>query len=78
MTPSVTSPATAVPVASATDLVVAKVLAGRGKDEDDVRALLAGGSVDVTEVLDLLGQLEAALGQSDLVPWFEAARRGGR
>ena len=62
-----------VPVASATDLVVMKVLSGRGKDLDDVRALLAGDDVDLAEVRDLLGQLEAALDQSDLVPALEAA-----
>jgi len=62
-----------VPVAHATDLVVMKVLAGRGKDLDDVCALLASGEVDEPEVRDLLGQLEAALGQSDLLPAFEAA-----
>ena len=62
-----------VPVARATDLVVMKVLAGRGKDLEDVRALIAGGEVDTAEVRDLLGQLEAALGQSDLLPAFQAA-----
>lgn len=51
-----------VPVASATDLVVMKVLAGRGKDLDDVRALLASSLVDLDEARDLLGPLEAALG----------------
>lgn len=64
---------TAVPIAHPTDLVVMKVLAGRGKDLDDVRALLASGEVDVGVVRDLLGQLEAALDQSDLLPRFEAA-----
>jgi hypothetical protein len=64
-----------VPVASATDLVVAKVIAGRGKDLEDIRALLATGMVDEPEVEDLLGQLEEALGQSDLIPFFERARR---
>lgn len=62
-----------VPVASATDLVVMKVLAGRGKDLDDVRAIIAGGEVDLAEVRDLLAQLEAALDQSDLLPTLEAA-----
>lgn len=62
-----------VPVAGATDLVVMKVLAGRGKDLDDVRALLAGGEVDLTEARNLLGQLEAALAQSDLLPALQAA-----
>jgi hypothetical protein len=33
-------------VAHATDLVVMKVLAGRGKDLDDLRSLLASGDVD--------------------------------
>jgi len=70
---------TSVPVAHATDLVVMKVLAGRGKDLDDVRALLASGDVDVAEARDLLRQLEEALGQSDLVPLLdEAVREIGR
>jgi hypothetical protein len=64
-----------VPVAHATDLVVMKVLAGRGKDLDDVRALLASGDVDVAEARDLLGQLEEALGQSDLLPSLDQAIR---
>lgn len=69
----VTVEGTSVPVAHATDLVVMKVLAGRGKDLDDVRALLAGGEVDVAEAKDLLGQLEDALDQSDLLPALERA-----
>lgn len=62
-----------VPVAHATDLVVMKILAGRGKDLEDVRALLASAEVDLVEVRDLLGQLEEALGQSDLLVALEAA-----
>ncbi|MBW2256021.1 MAG: nucleotidyl transferase AbiEii/AbiGii toxin family protein [Deltaproteobacteria bacterium] len=62
-----------VPVAHATDLVVMKVLAGRGKDLDDVRALLASGDVELAEARDLLGQLEEALGQSDLLPLLQEA-----
>ena len=64
-----------VPIAHATDLVVMKVLAGRGKDLEDVRALLASGDVDLEEAKDLLGQLEEALGQSDLRPQLERAVR---
>ncbi|OIP37943.1 MAG: hypothetical protein AUK47_12835 [Deltaproteobacteria bacterium CG2_30_63_29] len=64
-----------VPVAQATDLVVMKVLAGRGKDLDDVRALLGSGDVDVAEARDLLGQLEQALDQSDLLPRLDDALR---
>lgn len=62
-----------VPVAQATDLVVMKVLAGRGKDLEDLRALLASGEVDLEEARDLLRQLEEALGQSDLLPTLDAA-----
>jgi len=62
-----------VPVAQAIDLVVMKVLAGRGKDLEDVRALLASGEVDLGEARDLLCQLEEALGQSDLLPRLEEA-----
>ena len=62
-----------VPVAHATDLVVMKVLAGRGKDLDDLRSLLASGDADVGEARDLLGQLEQALGQSDLLPLLDEA-----
>lgn len=62
-------------MAQATDLVVMKVLAGRGKDLDDLRSLLVGGEVDLVEVRDILGQLEEALGQSDLSPRLEDALR---
>ena len=64
-----------VPVAHVTDLVVMKVLAGRGKDLDDLRSLLASGDADLDEARDLLGQLERALGQSDLLPLLEEAIR---
>ena len=62
-----------VPVAHATDLSVMKVLAGRGKDLDDLRSLLASGDVDLEEARDLLGQLEEALGRSDLLTRLEDA-----
>ena len=62
-----------VPVAHATDLVVMKVLAGRGKDLEDLRSLLASGDTDLEEARDLLGQLERALGQPDLLPLLEQA-----
>ena len=62
-----------VPVAHATDLAVMKVFAGRGKDLDDLRSLLSTGEVDLEEARDLLGQLEQALDQSDLLPRLEQA-----
>lgn len=50
-----------------------KILAGRGKDLEDVRALLSTSEVDIAEVRSLLVQLEEALGQSDLLVALEAA-----
>ena len=66
-----------VPVASAEDLIVMKILAGRDKDLDDVRAVMAGQGLglDTDYVRETLGSLEAALGQADLLPAFEAALR---
>ncbi len=63
-----------VPVISAEDLIVTKILAGRPKDIDDIRGVLAerGAQLDMGRVRTVLGTLEHALGQSDLVPQFEA------
>ena len=65
-----------VPVARPEDLIVMKILAGRHKDVDDVEAILRaqGDRFDDARVRDLLGQLEAALSQSDLLPLFERCR----
>ena len=58
-----------VPVASAEDLIVMKVLAGRPKDLDDVVALAAiRADLDLTQVHESLALIEDALGQSDLLP----------
>ena len=76
-----------VPVASPEDIVVMKVLAGRGKDEDDVVAILAAQrKLKLEQVRETLGMLERALDQSDLRPRFEvllvrarrASSRGAR
>jgi hypothetical protein len=58
---------------SAEDLVVTKVLAGRPKDIEDVRGILAAqnATFGVDAVRRTLGELEAALGVSDLRPVFE-------
>ena len=66
---------TEVPFASPTDLVIMKVLAGRPKDLDDVVGLLRArpAGLDLAEARAVLGQLESALDQSDLVPALEAA-----
>jgi hypothetical protein len=67
------APGVTVPIISAEDLVVTKVLAGRPKDLEDVRGILLAQSngLDTGAVRRLLGQLESALGVSDLVPVFD-------
>lgn len=72
-----------VSVASPEDVVVMKVLAGRGKDEDDVVAILAAQrKLKLEQVRKTLDTLERALHQSDLSPRFETllsrARRRAR
>ncbi len=62
-----------VPIAHATDLAVMKALAGRGKDLDDLRSLLAAGGMHRDEARELLAQFERALDRSDLVRRLEAA-----
>ena len=68
---------TRIPVIEISDLVVAKVLAGRPKDIDDARALwrIHGRAMDPARIRHLLHLLEEALGQSDLLPVFEAITR---
>jgi hypothetical protein len=64
---------TRVPFISAEDLVIAKVMAGRPKDLEDLRGLLADrrGDLDLAHVRRLLHVVEEALGQSDLTPTLE-------
>jgi hypothetical protein len=64
---------TAVPVISPEDLLVTKILAGRSRDLDDARGILAerGQSLDIEHVRRLLGLLEDALDRRDLLPAFE-------
>lgn len=63
-----------IPVIAPEHLVVTKVLAGRPKDLEDVRELLAVARLRTRSIEALLAQLEAALGQSDLLPRFRALR----
>src|SRR4029453_5271702 len=61
-----------VPVASAEDVLVMKILAGRAKDRDDAAAILAANDgLDLAVVRDTLRLLEQALDQSDLLPELE-------
>jgi hypothetical protein len=57
-------------------VIVLKVLAARPKDIEDVGALLRiqGERIDEARVRAVLHDLEAALGQTDLVPTFDAIR----
>lgn len=65
---------TAVPIMDAGDLVIAKILAGRPKDIEDVRGLwrIHGKELDRDRIREVLSLLEEALGQSDLVPALES------
>ena len=62
-------------IASAEDVVVMKVLAGRPKDVEDVVVILAAQQeeLDVGYVRHTLTLLEQALAQRDLLPVFEDA-----
>jgi len=62
-----------VPVARPEGLIVMKILAGRPKDLDDVRAILAARTTELGlgQVRRDLSELEEALDQSDLVPVLE-------
>ena len=64
---------TDVPIASAEDVVVMKVLAGRPKDLEDVRGIVSANrrSLDAGHVRAMLDLLERALDRSDLLPIFE-------
>jgi hypothetical protein len=72
--------ASTIPIISAEDLIVTKVLAGRPKDIDDIGGVLAerGHALDLDLIRATISLLEAALGQSDLLPIFETALAGSR
>jgi hypothetical protein len=67
-----------VPFLRPEDLMIAKVLAGRPKDLEDVRNLwrLHDRTVDAARIRDVLCQLEEALSQADLVSTFNAIAEG--
>ena len=64
-----------VPVASAPDLVVMKLLAGRPKDLEDATAVLRaqGDGLDVAPARAMLQELERALDRRDLVAALDGA-----
>jgi hypothetical protein len=63
-----------VPFISPEDLIVTKILAGRSKDIEDVRGVLAerGDRLRVNDIEQVLAMVEDALGQSDLRPVFQS------
>ena len=60
----------------AEDIVVMKILSGRPKDLEDVEAILIAqaSAFDEQRTRQLLGRLQEALDQSDLVPTFDRCR----
>ncbi|MCK6553532.1 hypothetical protein L6Q96_02930 [Candidatus Binatia bacterium] len=64
-----------VPVASAEDIVIMKVLAGRAKDLDDVVAIVTANRrhLDTAHIRQTLHMLEEALDRRDLLAAFERA-----
>lgn len=66
-----------IPVASAEDMVVMKLLAGRPLDLEDARAILEakGPALDIGHVETLLTTLEKALDQHGLVATLDDLRR---
>jgi hypothetical protein len=69
-----------VPVAAPEDLVVMKILAGRPKDIEDVKAIVSaqGDALHVDSIRETLRLVEEALGQSDLSPLFERTAAAAR
>lgn len=69
-----------VPVASAPDLVVMKVLAGRPQDLEDAIAVLRaqGDGLDAARARATLRELERALDRRDLVAAFDRAQTQAR
>jgi hypothetical protein len=69
---------TMVPLIDVHDLIVAKVLAGRPKDLEDAQSLrrVHGPGLDDSRIRRMLGLLEEALGQSDLLSSFASTLPG--
>jgi hypothetical protein len=63
-----------IPVLSAENLIVTKLLAARPKDLQDIRELIAIRKIDHRSVDRTLVELEDVLGQSDLRPLYRRLR----
>lgn len=68
---------TSVPLIHPEDLIIAKILAGRPKDLEDVRGVwtVHGSTLDIERIRSVLRLLEKALSQSDLLIAFDAVVR---
>ena len=66
-----------VPLIAPDDLIIAKILAGRPKDLEDVAGLwrVCGHELDIGRIRQVLTLLDEALGQRDLLAGFEAITR---
>jgi hypothetical protein len=66
-----------VPVIAPGDLIVTKVISGRTKDLDDIAGILAtqGPTLDTRRIRTLLGELDAALGDTEFVARFDRLAR---
>lgn len=69
-------PGVVVPIISAEDLVITKIVAGRPKDIEDIRGILLAQAdrLNVSGIRRVLTMLEEALGVSDLLPTFDRLR----
>lgn len=67
----------AIPVIAPEHLVVTKVLAGRPKDLEDVREILAMHELDHSIIESLLAQIEEAIADSELLARYRRLREGG-
>jgi hypothetical protein len=66
-----------VPIITPEDLIIAKVFAGRRRDLEDVGAVLGTmrGSLDLSYVRNILGQLDEAEDRAELLPTLERLLR---
>jgi hypothetical protein len=62
-----------VPVIAPDDLIITKVIAGRAKDLEDASGVLAAHEheLDTRRIRSILGEIDAALGDTDLVGRFD-------
>ena len=73
-------PGQVVRVCSAEDLIILKLIATRGRDQDDARSVIRrqGDKLDDAYVLDWLKQFEQALDDSTLVTTYRQMRGKGK